>query len=82
MIQEDVPMDGWGLIKFPSHTQAVEQIVKLVTEASRKGVGPQNMDGFIRATLESMKIPICTNLSPKKVTKNSAFVTLYVSKIE
>ncbi|GBM10890.1 hypothetical protein AVEN_42143-1 [Araneus ventricosus] len=55
MIQDDVPMDGWDFIKFPSHTQAVQQIVKLVTEASRKIVGPQNRDGFIRATLESRK---------------------------
>ncbi|GBO15054.1 hypothetical protein AVEN_49378-1, partial [Araneus ventricosus] len=55
MIQDDVPMDGWDFIKFPSHTPAVERIVKLVTEASRKRVGPQNRDGFIRATLESIK---------------------------
>ncbi|GBM39533.1 hypothetical protein AVEN_270715-1 [Araneus ventricosus] len=55
MIQGDVPMDGWDFIKFPSLTQAVERIVKLVTEASRKRVGPQNRDGFIRVTLESRK---------------------------
>ncbi|GBO30612.1 hypothetical protein AVEN_100209-1 [Araneus ventricosus] len=55
MIQGDVPMDGWNFIKFPSHTQSVERIVKLITEASSKRVGPQNMDGFIRATLESIK---------------------------
>ncbi|GBM84462.1 hypothetical protein AVEN_158426-1 [Araneus ventricosus] len=36
MIQDDVPMDVWDSIKFPSPTQAVERIVKLVTEASRK----------------------------------------------
>ncbi|GBM70798.1 hypothetical protein AVEN_127344-1 [Araneus ventricosus] len=53
MIQDDVPMNVRDFIKFPSHTQAVERIVKLVTEASRKRVGPQNRDGFIRATLES-----------------------------
>ncbi|GBM78721.1 hypothetical protein AVEN_243988-1 [Araneus ventricosus] len=53
MIQDYVPMDGWDFIKFPSHTQAVQRVVKLVTEASRKRVGPQNRDGFIRATLES-----------------------------
>ncbi|GBM26351.1 hypothetical protein AVEN_239351-1 [Araneus ventricosus] len=40
MIQDDVPMDSWEFIKFPSHTQAVQRIVKLVTEASRKRVGP------------------------------------------
>ncbi|GBN00872.1 hypothetical protein AVEN_21223-1 [Araneus ventricosus] len=51
MKQDDVPMDGWDFIKFPSHTQAVERIVKLVIEASRKIVGPQNRDGFIRANL-------------------------------
>ncbi|GBL95623.1 hypothetical protein AVEN_24828-1 [Araneus ventricosus] len=55
MIQDDVPMDGWDFIKFLSHTKAVERIVKLVTEASRKRVGPQNRYGFIRATLESRK---------------------------
>ncbi|GBM55856.1 hypothetical protein AVEN_2557-1 [Araneus ventricosus] len=53
MIQDDVQMDGWDFIKFPSHTQAVERIGTLVTEASRKRVEPQNRDGFIRATLES-----------------------------
>ncbi|GBN71583.1 hypothetical protein AVEN_108707-1 [Araneus ventricosus] len=36
MTQDDVPMDGWDFIKFPSHTQTVERIVILVTEASRK----------------------------------------------
>ncbi|GBM61136.1 hypothetical protein AVEN_26737-1 [Araneus ventricosus] len=58
MIQDDVPIDGWDFIKFPSQfslTQAVEKIVKLVTEAYRKRVGPQNRDRFIRATLESRK---------------------------
>ncbi|GBN86856.1 hypothetical protein AVEN_9551-1 [Araneus ventricosus] len=55
MIQDDVPMNDRDFNKFPSHTQAVERIVKLVTEASRKRVGPLNRDGFIRATLESRK---------------------------
>ncbi|GBM37225.1 hypothetical protein AVEN_14989-1 [Araneus ventricosus] len=55
MIQDDVPMDGWDFIKFPSHTQAIERIVKLITEASRKRVGLQKRDLFIRATLESRK---------------------------
>ncbi|GBN32406.1 hypothetical protein AVEN_216915-1 [Araneus ventricosus] len=53
MIKDDVPVDSRDFIKFPSHTQAVERIVKLVTEASRKRFEPQNRDGFIRATLES-----------------------------
>ncbi|GBN95682.1 hypothetical protein AVEN_120279-1 [Araneus ventricosus] len=55
MIQDDVPMDGWDFIKFLSQTQAVERIAKLVTEASRKRVGPQNKDEFISAKLESIK---------------------------
>ncbi|GBN16010.1 hypothetical protein AVEN_207094-1 [Araneus ventricosus] len=80
MIQDDVPMDGWDLIKFPSHTQEVERIVKLVTEASRKRVGPQNRDGFIKATLESRKQ--MSQFVSKKVSKNSAFTILYVSKVE
>ncbi|GBN10906.1 hypothetical protein AVEN_157611-1 [Araneus ventricosus] len=40
MIQDDVPMDSWDFIKCPSDTQAFERIVKPVTEASRKRVGP------------------------------------------
>ncbi|GBM98216.1 hypothetical protein AVEN_152292-1 [Araneus ventricosus] len=55
MIQDDVPMDGWNFIKFPSSTQAVGRIVKLITEASGKRVGPQNRDAFIKATLESIE---------------------------
>ncbi|GBM73721.1 hypothetical protein AVEN_251164-1 [Araneus ventricosus] len=55
MIQDDVPIDSWNFIKFPSNTQAVERIVKLVTEATRRRVGPQNRDGFIRAILKSIK---------------------------
>ncbi|GBM45019.1 hypothetical protein AVEN_98871-1 [Araneus ventricosus] len=65
--QDDVPMDGWDFIKFPSHTQAVERIVKFVTEASEKTVGPQNRDGFIRAALEFIKK--CHNLSLKRLPK-------------
>lgn len=55
MIQNGVPMDCWDFIKFPSHTQAVERIIKLVTAASGKTVGQQNRDRFIRATLQSRK---------------------------
>ncbi|GBM83798.1 hypothetical protein AVEN_54791-1 [Araneus ventricosus] len=66
MIQDDVPMDGRDFIKFPSHTQAVERIVKLVTEAPRKRVGSQNRDGFIRATLKSRKQ--MSQFESKKIT--------------
>ncbi|GBM83545.1 hypothetical protein AVEN_272013-1 [Araneus ventricosus] len=80
MIQDDVPMDGWDFIKFPSHMKAVERIVKLVTQASRKRVGSENRDGFIRATLESRKQ--MSQFESKKDYKNSAFVILNVSKVE
>ncbi|GBL68860.1 hypothetical protein AVEN_108143-1 [Araneus ventricosus] len=65
MIQDDVPMDGRHF-KFPSHTQAVERIVKLVTEAPRKRVGSQNRDGFIRATPKYRKQP--SQFESKKIT--------------
>ncbi|GBN79141.1 hypothetical protein AVEN_127580-1 [Araneus ventricosus] len=31
MIQDDVPMDVWDFLKLPSHTQADERILMLVT---------------------------------------------------
>ncbi|GBN96867.1 hypothetical protein AVEN_266714-1 [Araneus ventricosus] len=68
MIQDDVPMDGWDFIKFPSHTQAIERIVKLITEASRRRVGLQKRNLFIRATLESRKINV-TILVRKRLQK-------------
>ncbi|GBM26267.1 hypothetical protein AVEN_217300-1, partial [Araneus ventricosus] len=84
MIQDDVPMDDWDFIKFDSHTQAVERIVKLVTESSRKrekgSRKEQNRGGFIRATLESRKE--MSQFESKKDNKKSAFVILYVSKVE
>ncbi|GBN73374.1 hypothetical protein AVEN_41559-1 [Araneus ventricosus] len=56
MIQDDVPMNGWDFIEFPSHIEAVERILKLATEASRKTVGPQNRDGFNRIQKTHIKI--------------------------
>ncbi|GBM03021.1 hypothetical protein AVEN_14535-1 [Araneus ventricosus] len=70
MIQDDAPMNDWDFIKFPSHTQAVERIVKHVAEAS--SIRPQNSDGFIGATLESRKQ--MSQFESKKYYKNSAFV--------
>ncbi|GBL74497.1 hypothetical protein AVEN_235433-1 [Araneus ventricosus] len=52
MIQDDVPMAGWDFLLL----NFLHILVKLVTEASRKRVGPQNRDGFIRATPESRKL--------------------------
>ena len=48
--------------KIPSHTQSVERHIKLVTQATEKVCGPENRDGFIRATLASRnKIPVFEN---------------------
>ncbi|GBL97776.1 hypothetical protein AVEN_231943-1 [Araneus ventricosus] len=80
MMQDDVPMDGRDFIKFPSHTQTVDRIVKIVAEAFRKRVRPQNRDEFMRATLEPRKQ--MSKFESKKYYKNSAFVILYVSKVE
>lgn len=46
-----------GRVEFtiPSHTQAVERIVKEVTEASKRVCGMIERDGFIRARLEDRK---------------------------
>ncbi len=41
--------------KFPCHTQIVERMVKLVTEASSKVFELNVQDGFIRSTLQSHK---------------------------
>lgn len=38
---------------FPCHTQAVERVIKLVTEASSAVCGENKRDGFIRARLLS-----------------------------
>lgn len=48
-----------GLIPlFPCHTQAVERLIKLVTEASASVSGIEERDGFIRSRLHSRtKIP-------------------------
>ncbi|GBM71293.1 hypothetical protein AVEN_173865-1 [Araneus ventricosus] len=72
MIKDDVPMNRWDFIKFLSHTQAVDRILKLVTEASRKTVGPQNRDEFIRTTLESRKHT--SKFESRKIINNSSFV--------
>lgn len=40
-------------IKFPSHTQAVERLIKLVTDASDAVIGEDRRDGFIRTRIAS-----------------------------
>lgn len=44
-----------GLTDLPCHTQAVERLIKLVTEASEKVCGEERRDGYIRTTLASRK---------------------------
>ena len=41
---------------FPGHTQAVERIIKLVTEASLEVCGSLSRDGYIRAGILDLKI--------------------------
>ena len=43
------------LPNFPCHTQSVERVIKLVTEASAAVCGQDQRDGFIRARVESRK---------------------------
>ena len=40
---------------FPCHTQAVERLIKLVTEASTSVVGNEARDGYIRNRIEGRK---------------------------
>ena len=48
--------------KFPCHTQAVERMIKEVTDASLKVCGYEARDGYIRSRLESRaKIPSFEN---------------------
>lgn len=43
------------ICSFPCHTQAVERIIKVVTEAAASVYGTNQRDGFIRAKLESRR---------------------------
>ncbi|CAH0555136.1 unnamed protein product [Brassicogethes aeneus] len=48
--------------KLPSHTQAVERCVKIITEASSKVCGHSSRDGFIRVKIEARKnLPMFDN---------------------
>lgn len=46
----------WNCDQFPCHSQAVEQCVKLVTEASQKVVVCNSRDGLIRITLKIFNV--------------------------
>ena len=47
--------NDWPWKGVPCHSQAVERMVKLVTEASGSVCGHQRRDGMIRATIQSRK---------------------------
>ena len=42
-------------VDFPNHTQAVERMIKLVTEAASSVIGEEARDGLIRARIEGRK---------------------------
>lgn len=44
-----------GCLKFPCHTQSVEQLVKLVTEISVTVCGENKCNGLVRTRTESRK---------------------------
>jgi len=48
-------MAGEEITAFPSHTQAVERHVRVVTEAAKAVYGAENRDGYIKAKLKSRK---------------------------
>ncbi|ESN92993.1 hypothetical protein HELRODRAFT_165143 [Helobdella robusta] len=48
----DIP-NNIEFLKLPCHTQAVERMIKLVTEASLSVCGEKARDGFIRTKLAS-----------------------------
>lgn len=55
---------GFDIMQVPSHTQAVERCVKIVTEASDAVCGEEKRDGFIINKLKSQKhMPKFTNKS-------------------
>lgn len=55
MVLDGVPAEVFDF-QFPCHTQSVERIVKLVTEASAAVCGKTKRDGFIRVRLESRQL--------------------------
>lgn len=42
-----------NILRYPCRTQAVEPLIKSVTETSSSGYDKENRDGFIRAELSS-----------------------------
>ena len=55
--------------RFPCHTQAVERVIKLVTESSLSVCGPEARDGFVKAKIASQKM--MQNLRPKNILSKS-----------
>ena len=44
-----------SISNIPCHSQAVERMVKLVSESAKNVVGDSNRDGFIRSTIKSRR---------------------------
>ena len=42
--------------RFPCQTQAVERVIKLVTESSLSVCGPEARDGFVKVKIASQKM--------------------------
>lgn len=49
------PMGEKGLVRFPSHIEAVESVVKLITKAPSKMFGSENRDYLFIAIVKSTK---------------------------
>ncbi|KAK4880965.1 hypothetical protein RN001_004284 [Aquatica leii] len=62
--------DNIRILKYPCHSQAVEQNVKLVTKASAAVCDNEARDGFIRSRITSR------DALPKFYTKNEYFKVL------
>uniref|UniRef100_A0A6P7FXE8 ABC transporter C family member 6-like n=1 Tax=Diabrotica virgifera virgifera TaxID=50390 RepID=A0A6P7FXE8_DIAVI len=65
-----------NISKLPSHTQAVERCIKIVTEASSKVCGHSARDGFIRVRLEARQnLPTFENKSQYVTAKKIYNIT-------
>ena len=49
-------MSYYNITSFPCHTQDVERISRVVTEASKTSCGPEKRDSHIRAKLVSRQL--------------------------
>ena len=54
-LELSIDNERWEFFDYPSHTQAVERTVKLVTDASNTVYGYENRHAYIKTTPESRK---------------------------